>query len=153
MYELHVRETYDYILIWHFRIIKTLEVLHKYFYRPNVKRDVQRIYDRCITCKQAKSKVMPYGLYTSLLVPKEPWVDIFIDFILSIHRSRKGKDSIFVVVDRFSKMIHFISCHKTDDAMNITNLFFRKVVQLYGISRSIVFDRDVKFLSYFWKIL
>jgi hypothetical protein len=37
-----------------------------------MKRDVQRIYDRCITCKQAKSKVMPYGLYTSLLVPKEP---------------------------------------------------------------------------------
>lgn len=128
MYELLVRETFDDRLIWHFRIIKTLEVLHKHFYRPNMKKDVQRIYDKCITCKQAKSKVMPRGLYTSLLVPKEPWIDIFIDFILSLHRSRKGKDSIFVVVDGFSKMIHFICCHKTDDVMNITNLFFREVV-------------------------
>ena len=114
---------------------------------------MQRICDRRITCRQAKSRVMSHGLYTHLSVPKEPWVDIYMDFILGLPRSRKGRDSIFVVVDRFSKMTHFIVCHKTYDAINIVDLFFREVIQLHGLPKSIVSDRDVKFLSYFWKVL
>jgi hypothetical protein len=110
---------------------------------------VQRICGWCITCKQAKSKVMSHGFYTPLTVPKKHWVDISIDFILGLPRSRKGRDSIFVVVNRFSKMTHFIVCHKTDDTTNIVDLFFREVIRLHGVPRSILFDQNVEFLSYF----
>jgi hypothetical protein len=118
-----------------------------------MKRDVERVCARCITCRQAKSRVLPHGLYTPLPILSTPWVDISMDFVLGLPWSRKGRDSIFVVVDRFSKMAHFISCHKTDDATHIADLFFREIVRLHGVPRSIVSDCDVKFLSYFWKVL
>jgi hypothetical protein len=72
-----------------------------------------------------------------------------MDFVLDLSRSKKGRNSIFVVVDRFSKMMYFIAYHKIDDASHITDLFFVEIVHLHVIPMIIVSDHDVKFLIYF----
>ena len=70
--ELIVHEAHSQDLMGHFGVKKTLDTLHQHFFRPKMRRDVERICSTCITCRKAKSRVLSHGLYTPLHVPTTP---------------------------------------------------------------------------------
>jgi hypothetical protein len=72
-------------------VLKTLDVLHEHFYWPKMKKDVQHICDKCITCRKKKFWSQPHGLYIPLLVPTKPWVNISMDFVLGFTWSKQGR--------------------------------------------------------------
>jgi hypothetical protein len=76
-----------------------------------------------------------------------------MDFVLELPRTIKKHDSFFVVVNHFSKMTHFIPCTKTTNTSRVVKLYFDEIVKLYGLPQTIVSDIDVRFMSYFLKIL
>lgn len=72
-----------------------------------------------------------------------------MDFIVGLLKTRFHHDLIFVVVDKLTKVAHFIVGNTTDDAETIAQKFMKEIFKLYGFPETIIFDRDIKFTSDF----
>ena len=64
-----------------------------------------------------------------------------------------GFDAVLVIVDRLTKMRHYVPCHMTDNAEDVSCIFIREIYRLHGAPVSVISDRDIRFVNEFWKHL
>lgn len=131
----------------------TYKRVKKVFYWPGLKREVEEMVKNCTICIQNKADNHSYaGLLQPLPVPYSIWQEIGMDFIEGLPRS-EGKNSIMVVIDRFSKYGHFISLTHPYTVATVARAFFDTVYKLHGLPEKIISDRDRIFTSELWKEL
>ena len=90
------------------------------------------------------------GLLQPFPIPKQKWDNILMDFITGLPKYL-GKDCIYVVVYRMTKFVHFFAVTSSFSAAQVADLFFREIFRLHGLPKSIVSDRDGRFMSAFWQ--
>jgi hypothetical protein len=140
-------------LIGHFGHDKTFAKLNESYFWPGMWAYVKIFVDRCRVFQHLKGRKQNAGFYQPFPIPERPREAISMGFVLGLPNTQRGVDSIFVIVDRFSKMAHFIPCQKTIDVTHIANLFFKEIVRLHGLPKNIVSDRNTKFIGHLWRML
>jgi hypothetical protein len=144
---------HDSLLAGHAGFAKTTALLLRAYWWPRFRRDVNAYIRSCDTCQRSKSsRQLPAGLLQPLPTPQQPWKSLSMDFITDLPNS-EGFDSILVVIDRFTKMGHFIPCRKTITAPELAKLFLTNIFRLHGLPLDIVSDRGSVFTAQFWRAL
>jgi hypothetical protein len=134
----------------HFGIRKTINLLNRDFWWPSLNSDAKDYIRSCETCCRSKdSRHNPYGYLQPLEIPNRPWISIAMDFITDLPES-SGFTCIFVIVDRFSKMCHFIPFENVPSAPDTASAFMKTVFRLHGLPNEILSDRGTQFTSKFW---
>jgi IS30 family transposase len=83
-------------------------------------------------------------------IPEWKW-EVGMDFIVGLPRTQKGYDSIWVIVDRLTKVAHFIPVKTKYTGVQLATLYMEKIVCLHGVPKKIVSDRGTQFTSHFWQ--
>jgi hypothetical protein len=119
-----------------------------------MKIEIARYVARCDTCKRVKAIHMKAtGLLQSLPIPTWKWEDISMDFIVGLPRTAKGYDSIWVIIDRLTKIAHFLPVKTYYPVLTYAKLYIARILSLHGISKTIVSDCGPQFVSKFWEEL
>jgi hypothetical protein len=144
-------------ILAHLGVRKTLDYLRDHVWWKEIVEDTRSFCETCIMCKRSKSSTQkPYGLLHSLNPPSQPWEVIWINFVGPLPES-KNRDGVFnsitVVIDLLTGMVHLIPSRINYTARQIAELMFESIYKLHGLPKSIVSDRDLLFTSTFWKRL
>ena len=104
-------------------------------------RDVAAYVAVCDICQRVKAEHQrPAGLLQPLQVPVWKWEEISMDFIVGLPRTQAGYDSIWVIVDRLTKVAHFIPVKTTHSSARLAELYMSRIVCLHGVPKKIVSD-------------
>jgi len=126
---------------------KTMELVTRNYWWPEVTKKVGKYVDGCDACQRYKNQSKaPTGKLMPNAIPEKPWSHISADFITKLPLAQ-GYDTILVVCDRFSKMAHFIATTERTSAEGLVKLFRDHIWKLHRLLESIVSDRGVQFAA------
>lgn len=119
-----------------------------------MKRDIAEFVACCDVCQRIKAEHQrPAGLLQPLQIPQWKWEEIGMDFITGLPRTKTGYDSVWVIIDRLTKVAHFIPVKTTYKGDKLAELYMARIVCLHGVPKRIVSDRGSQFTSHFWASL
>ena len=149
-----LNEVHDSIIGGHVGMNKTLELVQRKYYWPKMYKYISTYINSCDKCQSNKSSNQSTsGLLQPLPIPNKRWEQITIDFIGPLPLTKNNHNFILVVVDKLSKMAHYIPTHTNITAEGTARLIFKNIIRYHGIPQSIVSDRDTRFTSSFWQEL
>jgi hypothetical protein len=115
--------------------------LKQNFWWKRMKVDVSKYVVAYEVCQRVKAEhKRPAGLLKPLEILEWKWEHITMDFVVGLPRSPRGRDAIWVVVDRLTKSTHFIPIKTTNSASELVPLYMKKLIRLHVVPKSIVLD-------------
>ncbi|WVZ90087.1 LOW QUALITY PROTEIN: hypothetical protein U9M48_036418 [Paspalum notatum var. saurae] len=133
---------------------KMYQDLKQKFWWTRMKREIAKCMSECDVCQRVKADhLKPAGTLQPLALPAWKWEDVHMDFTVGLPRTQKGYDSIWVIIDRFTKSAHFIPVKNRYNAQNHAEIYISRIVSLHGVPRTITLDRGSLFMSRFWEQL
>ena len=140
------------VVAGHFGWERTLNLVSRHFWWPQMREDVQKYVQTCASCQQSKAaNHKPFGLLNPLEIPDSRWHTVTMDFIMDLPRSANGNDAILVLVDKLTKYVHLVPTVKTCTSEDVARLFLTHVFQYHGFPRVIISDRDTRFTAELWR--